>query len=166
MKTIKIFSIIILCCYFTTASFAQKKTETMKVSGECGMCKSKIEKAAKSAGASYAVWDVDTKTLTVKYNSKSTNAAKIQQSVAGSGYDTPDYKATDEAYNNLHACCKYERETGNPATGDCCKDGKCTREGHEGKDCCKKVSTSKMDCCKDGKCSKEGHNGKDCCKKS
>jgi hypothetical protein len=22
-----------------------------------------------------------------------------------------------------------------------------------------------MDCCKDGKCTKEGHDGKDCCKK-
>jgi hypothetical protein len=164
MKTIKIFSIIILYCCFTTASFAQKKTETIKVSGECGMCKSKIEKAAKSAGASYAVWDVDKKVLTVKYNSRSTNAAKIQQAVAGTGYDTEHVKATDEAYNNLHACCKYERE--NAAAIDCCKDGQCTLEGHEGKECCKKEGAEKAECGKNDKCSKEGHNGKACCKKS
>jgi hypothetical protein len=28
------------------------------------------------------------------------------------------------------------------------------------------MKDGKMDCCKDGKCSKEGHDGKDCCKKS
>ena len=48
---------------------------------------------------------------------------------------------------------------------DCCKDGKCTKEGHDGKDCCKNINAGKMDCCKDGKCTKEGHDGKDCCKK-
>ena len=58
------------------AGFAQlAKTENLKVSGECGMCKKKIEKAAKEGGASYALWDVDTKILTIKYNSATTNTA-------------------------------------------------------------------------------------------
>ena len=61
-----------------TASFAQKtKTETILVSGNCGMCKSTIEKAAKTAGVKEASWDVDAKVLTVKYNSPSTNTALI-----------------------------------------------------------------------------------------
>jgi periplasmic mercuric ion binding protein len=89
--------------------FAQTKTETLKVSGECGSCKKKIESAAKKAGASYAVWDVDSKELTVKYNSTTTNNAKIQKSIAGVGYDTQDFKATDEAYNKLDGCCQYDR---------------------------------------------------------
>ncbi len=182
MKTIKLVSFVLIACCITAVSFAQKnKTETLKVSGECGMCKSKIEKAAKSAGASYAVWDVESKMLTVKYKSKSTNTAKIQEAIAGTGYDTPDFKTTDEAYNNLHACCKYERVK--DTKKECCKDGKCTMEGHDGKDCCQKDSkctmeghdgkdcckkdgAAKMDCCKDGKCTMEGHSGKDCCKKS
>jgi len=89
--------------------FAQTKSESFKVAGECGSCKKKIESAAKKAGASYAVWDVDSKELMIKYNSKSTNTAKIEKAIAAVGYDTPDYKASDEAYNKLDDCCQYER---------------------------------------------------------
>ena len=164
MQTLKIFSFITLFMVLATASFAQKtKTETILVSGNCGMCKSTIEKAAKTAGVKEASWDVDAKVLTVKYNSPSTNTAKIQQAIAAVGYDTRDVKATEESYNKLHACCQYDRTAAtDEAKMDCCKDGKCSMPGHDGKDCCKKTDT-KMDCCKEGKCSKEGHDGKDCC---
>jgi hypothetical protein len=167
---------------FATVSIAQAKTETFKVSGNCGMCKTKIEKAAKEAGAKEAFWDVDSKILTVTYKSSSTNTAKIQEKIASVGYDNAGATATNESYDKLHGCCKYDRGVvsdkakadcckGGKCTKeghdgkDCCKDGKCTKEGHDGKDCCKKDG-EKMDCCKEGKCSKEGHDGKDCCKKS
>lgn len=172
MKTLRIFSFAtILMAVATlslpTGSYAQKtQTETIPVSGNCGMCKSKIEKAAKTADVEDAKWDVDAKVLTVKYNSSTTNAAKIQQAVAAVGYDTRDVKATNEAYDKLHGCCKYDRGTaGDTAKMECCKDGKCSKPGHDGKDCCK-AEAGKMDCCKDGKCSQPGHDGKDCCKDS
>ena len=145
MKSLQIFSLIAIMSCLTTTSFAQNtRKESFKVDGECGMCKKKIEKAAKDAGASYALWNTDSKMLIVKYNSTSTNTAKIQQKIAGVGYDTPKYKATDEAYNSLHGCCQYERSG---VTADCCGDDKCKDAG----------------CCKDGKCTKENT---DCCKKS
>lgn len=93
--------------------FAQTKSETLKVSGECSSCKKKIEAAAKKAGATYAVWNVDSKELVIKYSSTSTNSAKIQKAIADVGYDTPDFKATEEAYNKLDDCCQYERTTTN-----------------------------------------------------
>ena len=99
----------LLFAVIATVGFAQTKSETLKVSGECGSCKKKIESAAKKAGASYAVWDVDSKELAIKYNSTTTNSAKIQKAIADVGYDTPDYKATDEAYNKLDGCCQYDR---------------------------------------------------------
>jgi copper chaperone CopZ len=164
MKTLKIFSFLSLFMALAIVSFSQKTTtEKIPVSGNCGMCKTSIEKAAKKAGAASADWNKDTKTLTVKYSSSTTNAAKIEQSIAAVGYDTRDFKATDESYNKLHACCQYDRDA--TAKEDCCKDGKCTKPGHDGKDCCK-MTGDKMDCCKDGKCSMPGHDGKDCCKKS
>ncbi len=172
MKSLKIFSVFILSMTIAGSSFAQKaKSETIPVSGNCGMCKGKIEKAAKTAGATEANWDVEAKTLTVKYNHSSTNAAKIQQAVAAVGYDTRDVKATDEAYDKLHGCCKYDRVSvsnndekmgAGKTADDCCKDGKCTKPGHDGKDCCKK--DGEMACCKDGKCTRPGHDGKACCK--
>lgn len=167
MKTLKLFSFIIAGLAISHLSSAQKTvSETFAVSGNCGMCKTKIEKAAKEAGAEEATWDKTKKEITVKYSAASTNTAKIQQKIAESGYDNAGFTATLEAYSKLPGCCKYERADAKEALMDCCKDGKCTKEGHDGKDCCKKESSSKMDCCKDGKCTKEGHTGKDCCKKN
>ena len=76
MKTLKIFSTILICCSIATVSFAQKtKTDTFKVSGNCGMCENKIEKAAKEAGAVSADWNQDTKVITVKYKVSTSNLA-------------------------------------------------------------------------------------------
>lgn len=175
MKSLRIFSLVALFTAVSMVAVAQTSTETYKVSGNCGMCKKAIEKAAKEAGATEAAWDKDTKELTVTYKSSTTNAAKIQQKVADAGYDNVGFKSTLEAYSKLPGCCKYERSSmdSNEAMMDCCKDGKCSKEGHDGKDCCKKADMkmparttgSDGDCCKDGKCTKEGHDGKDCCKK-
>lgn len=157
MKTLKSFFFSFLLISLSTIAVAQTKTEKIKVSGECGMCKSKIEKAAKSAGASDALWDVDSKVLTVKYSSSSSNAAKIEKAVAGVGYDTQNTKATDEAYNNLHACCKYERASATEKARSCCDDEKC-----KGAACMKDGKCEKdMSCCKQAGCTE-----KDCCKKS
>lgn len=171
MKTLKLSICSLLLILFTQAGFAQTKSESFKVSGECGMCKKKIETAAKKAGAEYALWNVESKELTVKYNNAASNTAKIQQGIAAAGYDTPQYKASDEAYNSLHECCKYERTaaaTSHQACGmDCCK------QKEEGQSCCTDGKCTKdMDCCKDGKCSREAHEGHAakgagaCCKKA
>ena len=191
MKALRILSIAALSLALVTTASAQTKTESFKVSGNCGMCKTKIEKAAKEAGAKSADWNAEKQELTVTFKSSSTNAAKIQENIAKVGYDNAGAKATTEAYDKLHGCCKSVRSASATEEGccsgeskctdgdkghksdksthnakvDCCKDGKCSKAGHDGKDCCKK-DDSKMDCCKDGKCSKDGHDGKDCCKAS
>ena len=178
MNTPKILSIAVICLSMAFSSFSQKnKAETIKVSGECGMCKKKIEKAAKDAGASYAVWNTQTKVLTVRYNSLSTNSAKIQRKIAGVGYDTPEIKATDQAYHKLDACCQYERGSVTKNM-TCCsstcvmKDGKCADEAAcREKGCCSDSEKCKaMGCCGNGmagnakmmNCGKDG-KGKDCC---
>ena len=89
---------------------AQTKTETIKVFGNCSQCKSHIQKAAKAAGAEEAKWNVDTKILTVIYDTKKTNSKKIQSSIASVGYDTQDATALDAAYKKLDDCCQYDRK--------------------------------------------------------
>jgi periplasmic mercuric ion binding protein len=158
----------------TGAVTAQTKTSSFKVWGNCGMCKKTIEGAAKNSGASFANWDTESKMLTVKYASSKTSVDKIQKGIADAGYDNVKYDGSNEAYANLHECCKYDRKSGTSAvtTGEkeacCVKDGKCTGT----MDCCKKVA-GKSDCCTTGACAKEGgccadmkcdKNG-DCCKK-
>ena len=84
-------------------------TESFNVSGNCEMCKAKIEKAAQSAGAKQAVWNPDTKIIVVSYNRDKTNIDAIHQSIAKVGYDTDKVKATDKKYNALPMCCHYDR---------------------------------------------------------
>ena len=85
--------------------------ESFKVSGNCEMCKSKIEKAANSIeGVKSAKWNVASQKMTIKYNANKTTVSLIQESIANVGYDTGAYKAKDETYNNLHHCCKYSRD--------------------------------------------------------
>ena len=168
MKTLRIFSIAVLFLAITDICFSQQvKTETLKVSGECGMCKKKIEKAAKDAGATYAVWSINTKILTIRYNSLSTNSVKIQQKIADVGYDTPGFKATDEAYNKLEQCCQYDREESSSNEKDNLKKN-CCQKTSDGKSttCC---NSCEEDCCqnegdkKSATCCNE--NDKNCCQK-
>ena len=83
---------------------------SFKVYGKCGMCKNRIEGAAKKLeGVESANWDVDSKILTVRYDSTKVEETSIHEKIAGVGHDTEKLKATDEAYDKLMGCCKYER---------------------------------------------------------
>ncbi len=136
------------------------KKENIKVWGECGMCKKKIETASIQAGAVTADWNEDSKVLSVSYNTSKTSATKIQQAVAATGYDTRDIKATDGAYDKLPGCCKYERAANAATTtatsccdnekacskdAACCKDGKCDRTNGV---CADMTACKEKGCCK------------------
>ncbi|MBK8608845.1 MAG: cation transporter [Chitinophagaceae bacterium] len=111
MKTLSLFAAILFGLFSTSTTTAQSsKTETIKVWGNCGMCKTTIEKSAKSAGAKKASWDADSKELVVTYAVKKTSSAKIQEAIANSGYDTQEFTAVNAAYDNLPGCCKYDRK--------------------------------------------------------
>ena len=114
MKSLNIYAALLFSIFAINFSFAQAtvKKETIKVWGNCGMCKTNIEKAAKKAGASVAIWNEESKELKVSYASSKTSSPKIQQAIAKSGYDTQDFTADNKSYKNLHACCQYDRKVG------------------------------------------------------
>ncbi len=115
MKTIKMI-IALLCMLSTTADVYAKKakeiptTDTIKVSGNCDMCKANIEGALDIKGVKKAEWNKDTKILIVIYYASKINNETIQHKVADAGYDTEKFKANVAAYDKLHTCCKYERK--------------------------------------------------------
>lgn len=125
--------------------YAQQSKASVKVWGNCGMCKQVIEEAAVKSGASTANWDKNTKVLVVEFSDQQTDLKKIQMSVAASGYDTQEYKANDKAYSNLPGCCQYTRKdvaskkTSNKAT--------CEKCGMECKDGCKDPAVCKSKGC-------------------
>lgn len=174
MKTLSLFAAIICSIFTINTSTAQTtKSETIKVWGNCGMCKTTIEKSAKKAGAKTASWNEDSKELKVTYAVNKTSSAKIQEEIARSGYDTQDFTAVKTAYNNLPACCKYDRKdaTASAASYSCPMHpevtgnapGKCSKCGMDLTKSAKE--TMKMYSCpmhpeeksdKPGKCSKCG----------
>jgi copper chaperone CopZ len=95
-----------------TTTFAQiknSKTETLKVYGNCEMCKEKIEKAGAQKNVSKVLWSEETSMATITYDSKKTNADAILKKIALVGYDSDNFLAPDAVYKKLPGCCKYER---------------------------------------------------------
>ena len=85
-------------------------TAQFEVSGNCGMCKKTIEKAAKAvAGVTTADWDVDTHQFNVAFDPAKISVDKVHQAISAAGYDTDMVRGNDVAYNKLHGCCQYER---------------------------------------------------------
>lgn len=84
---------------------------TFGVRGNCGMCKTTIEKAAKSVeGVTSAIWDVDKKKIDVSFDDTKTDAMAIHNAIAASGYDTEKVDGSETAYEGLPDCCKYDHE--------------------------------------------------------
>ncbi|MDR1557425.1 MAG: heavy-metal-associated domain-containing protein [Tannerellaceae bacterium] len=82
----------------------------LKAGGACGMCKTRIEKAAQSVeGVSSAVWNKDNQQLHIHYDAGKTSLEAISKAVAKSGHDTNKDKADDKTYNALPGCCKYRK---------------------------------------------------------
>lgn len=110
MKTKSIYLTLAIALMSMGTTFGQVKIEKFKVSGNCGMCETRIEKAAKSVdGVTTAEWDKETKVIEVSLDSSKTNSMMVQMAIAKVGHDTEMHKAKDDVYNALPGCCKYER---------------------------------------------------------
>lgn len=93
----------------TPSAFGQGKnvTANIKVYGNCGMCKERIETALDHPGIKLAKWDIKSKNLEVVYNSKKITEQKIHELIAAVGHDTDKAKANNEVYGKLPFCCLY-----------------------------------------------------------
>ena len=101
-----------------TAQIKNAKTETVKISGNCDMCKSKIEKSGNVKNVATVNWDEVSKMATLTYDSSKTNQQEILKRIANAGYDSESFYAPDDVYAKLPSCCQYKR---NKAT---------TKDGH------------------------------------
>jgi mercuric ion binding protein len=110
MKSILLALIMIT---ISTLSFSQNKNAkaSIEVDGVCMMCKTRIEKASlKTKGVKSAVWNVRTHELKLIFDENKTALDTIQKNIAAVGHDTKTLKATDDAYNSVHPCCKYRED--------------------------------------------------------
>ncbi len=103
--------------FLTTTVVAQTEKTTISVRGNCNMCKARIEKAAiKTKGVKYAVWQSNTETLKLVYNSKKTTVSKVSANIAAVGHQANGVAVVDSVYAALPMCCQYV--DGNPHRKD------------------------------------------------
>jgi mercuric ion binding protein len=109
-KTVLLSMMFILSLSFSVLA-QNVKTEKFKVYGNCGMCENRIETAISGLeGVTKAEWDKETKMAEVSFDESKVKLDDIHKAIAKVGHDTEKEKASDEVYNGLAGCCKYERE--------------------------------------------------------
>lgn len=95
-----------------TLSAQTEKSEKFIVAGNCGMCETRIEKAAMTVeGVKAADWSKETKMLEVTFSGDKADVKTVQKAMAAVGHDTETFKAEKAVYDKLPGCCKYERMT-------------------------------------------------------
>ncbi|RIV25087.1 heavy-metal-associated domain-containing protein [Fibrisoma montanum] len=85
----------------------KEKEIKIKTSAVCGMCKARIERNLSfEKGVKNAALDVKSKVVTITYNPKKTDVAKLKANIVKTGYDADELPADEVGYNKLPSCCK------------------------------------------------------------
>lgn len=109
LKKIMVAVVVLLATISVNAQVKNKKTETVKILGNCEMCKKNIEKAGNLNKVAVVNWDVNSKMAKLTYDSSKTSSEDILKRIAMAGYENEKFPADDKQYNSLHACCQYDR---------------------------------------------------------
>lgn len=107
MKNLILIFILTIISNLANAQSDKIVKAEIKVYGNCGMCKARIQKALDRKGIKTASWDTKTKNLAVVYNSDKITEQRIHELIAEVGHDTDKVKAKDEVYAKLPFCCLY-----------------------------------------------------------
>lgn len=92
---------------FVGFSYGQSQTAVIQTSAECGACKDRIEGNLNyTKGVKFAELDMETKKVTVKFNSKKISLAGVKKVISETGYSADDVAAVPEAVEKLPTCCK------------------------------------------------------------
>ncbi len=86
------------------------KSITVAINGNCGMCKKTIDKSGTEGKISMVNWDIDSKQAEITFDTTKTSKEAILKKIAQAGYDNQEFRAPDDVYENLHECCKYDRD--------------------------------------------------------
>jgi len=102
-------TVVLLSAVNSFAQIRNQKTGSVKISGNCSMCKKTIEKAGNINNVVNVEWNKDTKIATVNYDSVKINQEEVLKRIALAGYDNEEFLAPNEAYAKLSDCCQYDR---------------------------------------------------------
>ena len=109
-----ILGMMLLFVAFSTQAQDKKNKNAryeFEVNGNCEQCQKRIQKAAFSvAGVKSAIWNIESRQLSVNINEEKCSLMDVKNAVAKVGHDTDEVKATNAVYDKLHTCCQYERK--------------------------------------------------------
>lgn len=88
----------------------KKTTISFAVEANCGDCKNRIEGAMDKKGIYKAIFNLDSKILTVTYDPRKLEEIQLHNMVAMVGHDTEKVKASNVVYESLPDCCKYRQD--------------------------------------------------------
>ncbi len=77
-------------------------------------------------GVTAADWNQETMMLAIEFDADKVNLDHVHKIIAEAGHDTEKYRAKDEVYQGLPACCHYERpakdqtKESDKSQGSCC----------------------------------------------
>lgn len=108
-KITGILSLVLITLTSCNAQIKNEKTQTLKIYGNCEMCKTNIETAGSKNKVAKVEWNQATKMAVIKYDSLKTNSDEILKRIALAGYDSEKFFAPADAYNKLATCCQYTR---------------------------------------------------------
>ncbi len=110
MKYSYLISITFILGLFSCNQSTTVKTATFKVWGNCEKCKKTIETAVDIKGVTEKNWNVESKLMTVSFDTTIVSLDEVEQLIAKAGYDDDLYYGDDYSYGKLESCCQYERK--------------------------------------------------------
>ena len=109
MKNILLFTVLFSLFSFQKNAIVETK---FTVYGNCEMCKKTIEEnLLRMKGIKKAEWTIKTQQLHIVYNQEIVSEDAIHQKISSIGYATDKIVANEEAYKQLHYCCRVEGAT-------------------------------------------------------
>lgn len=113
-KINRIATIIFVGILFSSCSIFlskdKKTTTSFGVSGNCEMCRERIETALDRKGVLSAYWSKEEQKVFITYRNDKFEEIQLHNIVAMVGHDTEKVKADNVVYNNLPPCCHYRKE--------------------------------------------------------
>ncbi len=112
MKTMPLFFLLAVIaitasCGMTKNGASVKQTISIQTNAQCGDCRERIEEELNfTKGVIFAELDMETKELTVKYNSNKISPDEIRQQIASIGYAADDVEPVKKAQAALSKCCQ------------------------------------------------------------
>lgn len=88
---------------------AQVVSSELWVAGKCDMCEERIINAVDVKGVKSAVWSESDQILRITYKEDKVTLQEICAELIKAGHDTEFILASEEAYDEIHPCCKYAR---------------------------------------------------------